>query len=981
MRGTSDYKPIFSIGQRVGRYTLNFAIVVIALAPCMPSRGADGDFVWAGALGGPDFDYGRDVAADDSGNVYATGEFKGTADFDPGAGTYNLTSLGGTDIYVCKLDNTGDLAWAVAFGAAIDDDVGEAIALDDSGNVLVAGYFAGTVDFDPGPGTFNLTSASNSIDVFVLKLDNDGNFVWARAVGSPDGVGNHNDRAYAIGCDGSGNVYTTGRFQSTVDFDPGAGTQNLTSNGNHDIFVLKLDGNGDYVWAKGIGGIAEDYSFAITVNGVGNVFLTGTFAGTVDFDPGPGTSTLTAYNSSFDAYVCRLDATGAFLWAGQLGGSGYDSGQSIAVDSQGNVYSTGSFVDTADFDPGPGTYNITSSYSAAYLSKLDASGNFIWARAFLGEISTGNGIAAAGRDYIYITGYFNGPVNFDPGFSDFSMTSSGTDAYVAKLNTAGGFGWAKQLVGGPSSPYGVSRGTEIATNANGDIYTTGYFSYEVDFDPGPGTFPIDTGSSSSYTNAFLLGLEGLVPEIGVPEVFAVTALDASPTNAVSVHYGVTFSEPVNGVDTSDFAVTAVGVTGASVTAVSGADDFYTVTVGTGVGDGAIRLDVVDDDSITASDDTMPLGGAGADNGSYSTGERYTIDKSAPTATIGVPSSSITANGPVTYTVTYTGADSVTLVAGDVSLNSAGDATGDVAVSGSGNHTRTVAIGNITGNGTLGISIGAGTATDFAGNSVAAAGPSATFDVDSAAIAVNIGPPSVTQTDTGPVSYVVTYDNVSSVTLSPADVILNGTGNANALIAVGPVVKAKQTLQRQVTLSSITGNGTLGISIAAGTASDGLGHSAPSAGPSAMVYVDNADPDVDSIVLSLTKGLQVDHIVTFTEAVTGVDVTDFTLTTTGAVTGAFVAGVSGSGAVYTVTVDSGTGNGTIRLDVIDDDTILDNVGNPLGGLGAGNGNFLEGQMYSTGTGTAVPLDWRWIFAALLAVGGAVIGRMRKIPRKT
>ncbi|MCL4218376.1 MAG: hypothetical protein KJ052_15420, partial [Candidatus Hydrogenedentes bacterium] len=224
-----------------------------------------------------------------------------------------------------------------------------------------------------------------------------------------------------------------------------------------------------------------------------------------------------------------------------------------------------------------------------------------------------------------------------------------------------------------------------------------------------------------------------------------------------------------------------------------------------------------------------------------------------------------------------------------------------------------------------------------------------------------------------------YDNVTSVSLSAGDITLNSTGTANASVAVGPVVKSEQTLQRQVTLSSITGTGTLGISIASGTATDDLSNSAPAAGPSATFNVDNTAPEVSSVMLSTKKGLMVNFIATFTEAVTGVDVTDFALTTTGAVTGAFVSAVSGSGAVYTVTIDTGTGNGTIRLDVIDDDTILDGVGNPLGGPGVGNGGFTAGEVYNATTGTGMPLDWRWSFAAMVIASGLVLARRRLRPR--
>lgn len=960
--------------RRIGPVFLGLVLVTGLLTSGAPAWAADGDFVWAGAFGGPSSDEARGIASDSSGNMYITGVFRGAADFDPGAGTANRTSQGDTDIFVCKLGSAGNLNWAVAIGGSLED-YGAAVTVDASGNVLVTGYYAGTVDFDPGAGTFNLTSVGDSIDAFILKLDNDGNLVWARTIGRLDVVGNIDERGYAIATDVSGNVYVTGRFHDIVDFDPGPGTQNLTAAGSVDIFVLKLDSNGEYLGAEAIGGAAADYSYGITVDSANNIYLTGNFAGTADFDTGPGASTLTAQSS--DAFVCRLDSAGDLVWARQLGGTGSDGGRGIALDSDGNVYSIGNFVDTADFDPGPGIHNITSTFAAAYVSKLDASGDFVWARAFVGGATVGTGIAVGGNDFIYATGDFNDTVNFDIGFSDFSMNASGSDAYVVKLNTAGGFGWAKQLVGGPSQPLGYSAAYGVATNANGDVLTAGKFAFDIDFDPGAGSHVIDTGEAVAATDAFLMKLEGVIPASQSPEVFAVTRADPSPTNAASVQFTVTFSESVNGVDQGDFSINTSGVTGAGITGVSGSGDTYTVTVGTGSGDGTIRLDVLDNDTIVATDDSTPLGGAGGGNGNYTTGESYSVDKTGPAVATSVPSSSVTTSGPVTFTITYSGAANVTLAEGNLTLNQTGDAAGDVSVSGSGNTTRTVVIENITGNGTLGISIGAGTATDALGNLATAAGPSATFDVSNSVIAVNIGLPSVQSTSGGPVSYVVTYENVSNVTLSSGDVVLNGTGDADASIAVGPVTKENQTLQRIVTLSSITGNGTLGISIAAGTATDDSAKSAPSAGPSATFTVDNYDPDVQSIVLSPAKGWLVTYIVTFTEPVSGVDASDFVITTTGTVIGSSILGISGGGAVYTVSIDSGGGDGTLRLDLADDDSVLDSAGNPLGGPGVGNGDFASGDVYFTGTGKALPLDWRWVFAAAVLTGLVLIARVHRV----
>src|SRR6185369_16966117 len=178
--------------------------------------------------------------------------------------------------------------WAKRMGGTATLDDGYSITVDDSGNVYTTGRFQGTADFDPGAGTFNLTSSSGS-DIFISKLDADGSFVWAKKLGTGTG--------HSIAHDHSGNIYSTGEFSGTSDFDPGAGIFNLTSAGLDDIFISKLDASGNFVWAKRVGGTQLDNSYSISVNDSGYVYITGFFFGTADFDPGAGSFTLTSAGS------------------------------------------------------------------------------------------------------------------------------------------------------------------------------------------------------------------------------------------------------------------------------------------------------------------------------------------------------------------------------------------------------------------------------------------------------------------------------------------------------------------------------------------------------------------------------------------------------------------------------------------------------------------------------------------------------------
>ncbi len=447
-------------------------------------------FSWAKQTGAGNDDFGNAIATDASGNVYTTGFFYGTVDFDPGPAVFNLTSAGGLEIFISKTDGAGNLMWAKRMGGAADD-VSQDIAVDAAGNVYTTGQFQATVDFDPGAGTFNISS-NGARDIFISKLDAAGNFVWAKRVG-----GINDDAGLSLITDAAGNLFSTGYFQATADFDPGAGTSNLTSSGSGDIFVLKLDGSGNFAWAKKTGGINHEAGNAIAADASGNLYVTGAFLQTVDFDPGAGIVNLTAAGSS-DIFVFKLDGSGNFAWAKQLGGSNNEEGFSICTDAAGNVLTTGYFMGTADFDPGVPAYNLTSSSADVFISKLDAAGNFIWAKQFGG---TGNarGFAittdAAGN--VYSTGRFYLTVDFDPGAGTYNRTSAGgSDIFISKLNASGNQLWTAQL-GGTNDDAGLS----IVTDAGNNICTTGRFMGVTDFDPGA---PVYNLTSSGNADIFVL---------------------------------------------------------------------------------------------------------------------------------------------------------------------------------------------------------------------------------------------------------------------------------------------------------------------------------------------------------------------------------------------------------------------------------------------------------------------------------------------
>lgn len=459
------------------------------------------DYEWSRVVGSTSDDRSYAVSVDPSGNIVSTGYFAGTVDFDPGAGTSNLSSSGANDVFVQKIDGNGNFLWAKSFGGSILDE-GRSIATDASGNIYITGYFMGTVDFDPGAATTNLTSAGGN-DVFVQKLDPLGNLLWARSFG-----GSSNDVGNSIHIDPSGNAVITGFFQGTVDFDPGTGNTSLSSEGNYDIFIQKIDASGSFVWARSFGGTSLDESRSITTDDLGNVYTTGYFAGNVDFDPGAGTTSLTAAGGD-DIFVQKLNSSGDFLWARILGNALNEYGNAIDVDLSGNVYITGEFQGTVDFDPGNGTNDlIAAGGKDVYVQKMDANGNFIWARSFGGTfLDEGRSICVDNTGDVYTTGRFGTTVDFDPGSGTESLTSSGdTDVFVQKMNGAGDFVWAK-VFGGTSTDFVDG----ITVDNLGNVYTSGFFQGTVDFDPESST---DSYSSAGIYDIFVHKLSQCISSFG-----------------------------------------------------------------------------------------------------------------------------------------------------------------------------------------------------------------------------------------------------------------------------------------------------------------------------------------------------------------------------------------------------------------------------------------------------------------------------------
>lgn len=406
---------------------------------------ASGNFLWAKQISGNLIENISKIKLDASGNIYLAGEYMATVDFNPGPGTFNMTStthtipsLKSIDAFIVKLDPSGNFLWAKSFGGPEYDSV-ISMALDPQGNIILGGNFSLTADFNPGAGSYPLsTSTAMNVDLYISKLDPDGNFIWAKSIGGTD-----YDKLQNLTLDNAGNIYATGYYIGTVDFNPGAGVLNLPGsapdplNGPlQDAFVLKLDSGGNFGWAKKIGGISGEEGSVITTDNTGNVYASGFFYGTVDLNPDAGELLATAGPSS-SMYVCKLTTEGTFLWAKSFTGTSYILPETAQF-KDGAFYIGGMFRWIATFGETDGlSVSASGENNDVFIAKFDPqTGNALWVEAMGGDSEDNlNAMAVTEDGSVFSTGFFQATADMDPGESVHNILSAGSgDLYVLRLS-------------------------------------------------------------------------------------------------------------------------------------------------------------------------------------------------------------------------------------------------------------------------------------------------------------------------------------------------------------------------------------------------------------------------------------------------------------------------------------------------------------------------------------------------------------------
>jgi len=614
----------------------NALLIFVFTLICFSTSVFSQNFVWAKAWGGAGYDDGRSIAVDPSGNVICAGSFSGTADFDPNAGTFNMTAAGtGSDVYIVKLTSAGNLVWAKQIGVAGQNETASGISIDAGGNIHIVGSFYLTVDFNPNAGINNLTSAGSN-DIYVLKLDNNGNYIWAGRAGSTA-----SDFPNAVDLDASGGIYVTGQVSGVADLDPSAATYTEAAIGGQDVFAFKWTSAGAFVWGCNFGGTLGDQGGDIKVNNAGtSVYITGYFAGTgADLSPFCACTPTNAVGGN-DIFVVKLTAASpGFQAKAVMGGSQNESGVGIDLDASDNVYITGQFDGLSDMDPGFGVANLTGAggFADAYVTKLTSNLNFVFAKQFSGTSSEGGvelELDPAGN--IFVVGNFNDIVDFDPTGGTYTVQSIGSpnsDVYVLKLDVSGNLIWVKTW----GSNNGDS-GADIDLDAAGNIYTTGGFFTGCDMDPGPGVFNINT-TGGTATDAFIHKLGCTLPASVSTTASNFTMCAGTPTSvpltitASSVQLVTNYGWSVVGASGVSFGPTTGTTTTMSFTGTTSFSVIITATNSCGTSTSYVNYAFVNPQppvigvaspTAVCSGSLLTLSGSGANTYTWSSGVSNTV---------------------------------------------------------------------------------------------------------------------------------------------------------------------------------------------------------------------------------------------------------------------------------------------------------------------------------------------------------------------
>lgn len=374
-----------------------------------------GNLIWAISFGGENSDGARSIAFDSENNVYVSGYFQGTVDFNPSeAEIEERTSMGFTDAFIMKLTNEGELIWVQEYGNTRSES-GSFVRIMNDDKIILSGFFNDEVDFDYGVGEHILSNAdSSSKNIFCLKLESDGEFIWVKQLGTA-GLANI---PIAMELSSDNSIYIASDFEDSIDIDPGPEIQMIYNPDFCDnSFISKLDETGEFQWGYAIHGPGCERLKAMAIDNDGNIIVGGQHTLTSHFNQDEPAEFITSAGGE-DIFLLKLNEEGGFIWLQHFGSENHDMMLGITVNPANQIIATGAFSDSVDFDFGPeSSFLKVDTYRDSYVLKVTAEGTFLEAFSFPGSgFNLGTAILAPSTDYFYAAGLFSDTVDFNPYF-------------------------------------------------------------------------------------------------------------------------------------------------------------------------------------------------------------------------------------------------------------------------------------------------------------------------------------------------------------------------------------------------------------------------------------------------------------------------------------------------------------------------------------------------------------------------------------
>ncbi len=513
---------------------------------------------WVDDMGGASgFCKPTGMMTDKQNNIYVAGYFNGTIDLDPSSGAKNVTSAGGDDIYIAKYTPAGALVWGFSMGNTGLDQVNN-LTVDANGNPTITGQF------DSSTLTAGSTTLQNAgaEDIFIIHLDTNGNVLWAKSIG-----GSGTDRGEEVTADAQGNLITTSIFQSSFTL----GGKNITSPGGvFNALICKFDNAGNFTWDVDLGGNGDTEVYGVDADSNGNVVVSGTYTGTVDFDPLGVHHNLN--NGSNTGFVAQYTSAGKLIWVNTINGNYINNGSAVAVGPTNDIYVTAAFSSAVVFN---GTTTLNPQGQDTFIAKYSSTGVFQFAKDLGGNGASSfpYQIRSDAADNVYVTGYFTGTVNFNPALTPAQNVAfhGQRDFYAVKLSGTGVYQWA---FGGGSATCDQSLGIEMDVNTSNDLVLAGSFCGTVDFDPSTckADNVIAQSSSDTYLATYTQGTTANVQitAFSIPQEIAPAVIDQQKDTI--------FVKVAPGTDLTALTPTITVSNGGTVTPASGVSQNFTSPV-------------------------------------------------------------------------------------------------------------------------------------------------------------------------------------------------------------------------------------------------------------------------------------------------------------------------------------------------------------------------------------------------------------------